>query len=110
MDDGFITDSQGRKVVFKIIHNKYQIFIVRILTTQFKKVDFRNTIIIMTSNLGADVLAASDITEGGKVSDLTKSAVLDIVRRHFPPEFVNRIDDMVNFFVKNTRSFYCDVN
>lgn len=54
----------------------------------------------MTSNLGADVLAASDVTEGGKVSDLTKSAVLDIVRRHFPPEFVNRIDDMVNFFVK----------
>ncbi|PKC60494.1 hypothetical protein RhiirA1_539808 [Rhizophagus irregularis] len=73
LDDGFITDSQGRKV------------------------DFRNTIIIMTSNLGADVLAASDITEGGKVSDLTKSAVLDIVRRHFPPEFVNRIDDMVVF-------------
>ncbi|CAB4424796.1 unnamed protein product [Rhizophagus irregularis] len=73
LDDGFVTDSQGRKV------------------------DFRNTIIIMTSNLGADVLAASDITEGGKVSDLTKSAVLDIVRRHFPPEFVNRIDDMVVF-------------
>ncbi|RGB25255.1 P-loop containing nucleoside triphosphate hydrolase protein [Rhizophagus diaphanus] len=74
LDDGFVTDSQGRKVI-----------------------DFRNTIIIMTSNLGADVLAASDITEGGKVSDLTKSAVLDIVRRHFPPEFVNRIDDMVVF-------------
>ncbi|GES96604.1 P-loop containing nucleoside triphosphate hydrolase protein [Rhizophagus clarus] len=73
LDDGFVTDSQGRRV------------------------DFRNTIIIMTSNLGADVLAASDITEGGKVSDLTKSAVLDIVRRHFPPEFVNRIDDMVVF-------------
>jgi ATP-dependent Clp protease ATP-binding subunit ClpB len=53
----------------------------------------------MTSNLGADVLAASDVTEGGKVSDLTKSAVLDIVRRHFPPEFVNRIDDMVIFFL-----------
>ncbi|RIA95945.1 P-loop containing nucleoside triphosphate hydrolase protein [Glomus cerebriforme] len=73
LDDGFVTDSQGRKI------------------------DFRNTIIIMTSNLGADVLAASDMTEEGKVSDLTKSAVLDIVRRHFPPEFINRIDDMVVF-------------
>ncbi len=50
----------------------------------------------MTSNLGADILAVSDATNGEKVSDLTKSAVLDIVKRHFPPEFVNRIDDMVN--------------
>ena len=50
----------------------------------------------MTSNLGADVLAASDMTDEGRVSDLTKLSVLDIVRRHFPPEFVNRIDDMVN--------------
>jgi ATP-dependent Clp protease ATP-binding subunit ClpA len=59
----------------------------------------------MTSNLGADILAASDMTDEGKVSDLTKSAVLDIVRRHFPPEFVNRIDDMVKFAF--TSSFYC---
>ncbi|CAI2189426.1 16132_t:CDS:2, partial [Funneliformis geosporum] len=73
LDDGFVTDSQGRKI------------------------DFRNTIIIMTSNLGADILASSDATDEGKVSDLTKSAVLDIVKRHFPPEFVNRIDDMVVF-------------
>ncbi|CAG8654883.1 406_t:CDS:10, partial [Funneliformis mosseae] len=73
LDDGFVTDSQGRRI------------------------DFRSTIIIMTSNLGADILAASNATDEGNVSDLTKSAVLDIVKRHFPPEFVNRIDDMVVF-------------
>ncbi|CAG8611177.1 9218_t:CDS:2, partial [Acaulospora colombiana] len=72
LDDGYITDSQGRKI------------------------DFRNTIIIMTSNLGADILASSaEINDtGGKVSELTNRAVLDVVRRHFPPEFVNRIDEM----------------
>ncbi|CAG8651239.1 15001_t:CDS:10 [Funneliformis caledonium] len=73
LDDGFVTDSQGRRI------------------------DFRSTIIIMTSNLGADILAASNATDEGNVSDLTKSAVLDIVKMHFPPEFVNRIDDMVVF-------------
>ncbi|CAG8568981.1 13218_t:CDS:10 [Cetraspora pellucida] len=73
LDDGHVTDSQGRKI------------------------DFRNTIIIMTSNLGADILVASDIAEEGKVSDLTKVAVLDVVKRHFAPEFVNRIDEMIVF-------------
>ncbi|RIB19371.1 P-loop containing nucleoside triphosphate hydrolase protein [Gigaspora rosea] len=73
LDDGHVTDSQGRKI------------------------DFRNTIIIMTSNLGADILVASDIAEEGKVSDLTKAAVLDVVRRHFLPEFINRIDEMIVF-------------
>ncbi|RHZ75353.1 hypothetical protein Glove_216g177 [Diversispora epigaea] len=78
LDDGFITDSQGRKI------------------------DFRNTIIIMTSNLGADILAtASDtisrVSDDGQVSDLTRYAVIDVVKRHFPPEFINRIDEMVVF-------------
>ncbi|CAG8445502.1 308_t:CDS:10 [Acaulospora morrowiae] len=75
LDDGYITDSQGRKI------------------------DFRNTIIIMTSNLGADILASTSEMGGteGKVSELTKRAVLDVVRRHFPPEFVNRVDEMIVF-------------
>ncbi|CAG8444851.1 384_t:CDS:10 [Diversispora eburnea] len=78
LDDGFVTDSQGRKI------------------------DFRNTIIIMTSNLGADILAtASDtisrVVDDGQVSDLTRNAVIDVVKRHFPPEFINRIDEMVVF-------------
>ena len=50
----------------------------------------------MTSNLGADILASTTAAvDDGKVSDLSKTAVLDVVRRHFPPEFINRIDDMV---------------
>ncbi|KAJ3040507.1 chaperone ATPase hsp78 [Rhizophlyctis rosea] len=71
LDDGFLTDSQGRKV------------------------DFKNTIIIMTSNLGAEALA-SDIVDDTTSPEL-RGAVLDAVRSHFPPEFVNRIDELVIF-------------
>ncbi|KAL1921035.1 uncharacterized protein VTP21DRAFT_11670 [Calcarisporiella thermophila] len=70
LDDGFCTDSKGRKV------------------------DFRNTIIIMTSNLGADLLT---METGEMISERTKKAVFDVVRRTFPPEFINRIDEMIVF-------------
>ncbi|KAF9426767.1 chaperone ATPase hsp78 [Podila epigama] len=80
LDDGRLTDSQGRTV------------------------DFRNTIIIMTSNLGADMLALADKEDGrggkgdeGKVTDAEKEAVMQVVRHHFAPEFINRIDDMIVF-------------
>ncbi|KAF9299118.1 chaperone ATPase hsp78 [Linnemannia elongata] len=94
LDDGRLTDSQGRTI------------------------DFRNTIIIMTSNLGADMLALAEDdasartpslasklakrthksdAEEGKVTEEEKEAVMQVVRRHFAPEFVNRIDDMVVF-------------
>ncbi|CAG8502071.1 867_t:CDS:2 [Paraglomus brasilianum] len=46
----------------------------------------------------ADILASTTSAVGdGKVSDLGKIAVFDVVRRHFPPEFINRIDDMIIF-------------
>lgn len=70
LDEGFITDSQGRKV------------------------DFRNTIIIMTSNLGADTLAR---LPEGVPSSAARGDVMDVVRRAFPPEFLNRIDEIVLF-------------
>ncbi|KAG0232623.1 chaperone ATPase hsp78 [Actinomortierella wolfii] len=79
LDDGRLTDSKGRVV------------------------DFKNTIIIMTSNLGAEMLAASrnatrsSVDELAKVSEGEKEAVLQVVRQHFAPEFINRIDDMVVF-------------
>ncbi|KAF9329895.1 chaperone ATPase hsp78 [Podila minutissima] len=91
LDDGRLTDSQGRTV------------------------DFRNTIIIMTSNLGADMLALDEDDSStsrsvdvvskrrggkgdeGKVTDAEKDAVMHVVRHHFAPEFINRIDDMVVF-------------
>ncbi|RUP50574.1 ATPase AAA-2 [Jimgerdemannia flammicorona] len=75
LDDGHITDSKGRKI------------------------DFRNTIIIMTSNLGADVLVLDAAGEEGTVSLRVQREVLDVVRRHFAPEFVNRIDETVSEFV-----------
>lgn len=72
LDDGVLTDTKGRKI------------------------DFRNTIIIMTSNLGAEALI-SDVNGQGEVSPRAKESVYDAVRRNFAPEFVNRIDEMVIF-------------
>jgi ATP-dependent Clp protease ATP-binding subunit ClpB len=72
LDDGRITDSQGRTV------------------------DFKNTIIILTSNLGS-----SDLLEGiaadGDISDDARAAVMDEVKRAFRPEFLNRLDEIVMF-------------
>ena len=70
LDDGRITDSQGRTV------------------------DFRNTIIIMTSNIGAHHLLGSD---GGAIPDDVRDSVLGELRAHFRPEFLNRVDDIVVF-------------
>jgi ATP-dependent Clp protease ATP-binding subunit ClpB len=71
LDDGKLTDSQGRTV------------------------DFKNTIIIMTSNLGAEAFLEDHGDD--VVSPETKSKVLSKVKSHFAPEFVNRIDELVVF-------------
>ena len=88
LDDGRLTDSQGRTV------------------------DFRNTVIIMTSNLGANALRKSSPELGflaakksDSASDVSneinfkkaKKSVMDAVKRHFRPEFLNRIDEMIVF-------------
>lgn len=70
LDEGRLTDSQGRLV------------------------DFRNTVIILTSNLGSDILAS--LPEGMPSSAAT-SDVLGVVRGHYAPEFLNRIDELVLF-------------
>jgi ATP-dependent Clp protease ATP-binding subunit ClpB len=72
MDDGRITDAQGRTV------------------------DFKNTVIIMTSNIGADSLLQG-ITEQGEISQEVRNEVMAQLRRHFRPEFLNRVDDTVLF-------------
>lgn len=72
LDDGHITDSHGQTVSFK------------------------NTVIIMTSNLGAHLLA-SGLTAEGEISEATHEAVLRELRGHFRPEFLNRVDDIVLF-------------
>ncbi len=71
LDDGRLTDSQGRTV------------------------DFRNTVIIMTSNLGSDIIQELNIDQK-KYSEI-KETVLEVVRGHFKPEFLNRIDE-INVF------------
>jgi ATP-dependent Clp protease ATP-binding subunit ClpB len=70
LDDGRLTDGQGRTV------------------------DFRNTIIVLTSNLGSDVLAAQP---DGEISSLAQAQVMRVVRDHFRPEFLNRLDEVVLF-------------
>ncbi|MES2909725.1 MAG: ATP-dependent chaperone ClpB [Pseudomonadota bacterium] len=70
LEDGRLTDGQGRTV------------------------DFRNSLIVMTSNLGADAIQA--LTSAGDL-EAVRPAVLDAVARHFRPEFINRIDETVVF-------------
>ncbi|TFK37477.1 P-loop containing nucleoside triphosphate hydrolase protein [Crucibulum laeve] len=75
LDEGVITDSQGRKV------------------------DFKNTIICLTSNLGIDILAHSTASDPktGIVTDEAKNEVLERTSEYFPPELLNRLDSMLVF-------------
>ncbi len=71
LDDGRLTDGHGRTV------------------------DFKNTVIVMTSNLGSDLIQ-NLAREGGTYEEM-KTAVMEVVSRHFRPEFINRLDDAVVF-------------
>ena len=70
LDDGRITDSQGRTV------------------------DFKNTIIIMTSNIGSEYLLEG-INADGEITEKTEAAVMELLKSYFRPEFLNRIDEIV---------------
>ena len=70
LDDGRVTDSKGRTV------------------------DFKNTVIIMTSNLGSDIIL-DGIGDDGEISDQAREGVNDLLRRTFRPEFLNRLDEIV---------------
>ena len=69
LDDGRLTDGQGRTV------------------------DFRNTVIILTSNLGSEFMAA----QTGEDSSAVRAQVMEAVRGHFRPEFLNRLDEIILF-------------
>ncbi len=71
LDDGRITDSRGRTV------------------------DFKNTIIIMTSNLGSDIIL--DGIEDGEISPAARAGVSELLKRTFRPEFLNRLDEIIYF-------------
>jgi ATP-dependent Clp protease ATP-binding subunit ClpB len=72
LDDGRLTDGKGRTV------------------------DFRNTVVIMTSNIGSPLLLEG-VSESGEIDERARTAVLDELRRAFRPEFLNRVDDVVLF-------------
>ncbi|MCB1842995.1 MAG: AAA family ATPase, partial [Halioglobus sp.] len=61
---------------------------------QGRTVDFRNTVIVMTSNLGSQMIQEMS---GDENYEAMKSAVMDVVGQHFRPEFINRVDDVVVF-------------
>jgi ATP-dependent Clp protease ATP-binding subunit ClpB len=79
LDEGFLTDAQGHKV------------------------DFRNTLIVLTSNLGADILVGANMNhpykelENGEIDPDVRKAVMDVVAMNYPPEFLNRIDEFIIF-------------
>ncbi|KAG8533404.1 chaperone ATPase hsp78 [Bacidia gigantensis] len=63
-------------------------------------VDFRNTIIVMTTNLGAEILVNADLADrdgNGDIDSKTKEAIMAIVSNAFPPEFINRLDEFILF-------------
>jgi len=72
LDDGRVTDAQGRTV------------------------DFKNTVIIMTSNIGSEYLLEG-IADDGTINEDARDHVLNGLRSHFRPEFLNRVDDVVLF-------------
>ncbi len=73
LDDGRLTDGQGRTV------------------------DFRNTVIVMTSNLGSQMIQEFDGDGSPEAYNTMKAAVMGVVQAHFRPEFINRLDDIVVF-------------
>ncbi|CAG4976527.1 ATP-dependent chaperone ClpB [Novilysobacter luteus] len=73
LDDGRLTDGQGRTV------------------------DFRNTVIVMTSNLGSQMIQEMSDTDSAEGYTQMKAAVMGVVQSHFRPEFINRLDDIVVF-------------
>lgn len=83
LDEGFLTDAQGHKV------------------------DFRNTLIVLTSNLGADVLVGS-ASDSEVVTSEAKKLVMDIVQSSYAPEFLNRLDEFI-VFNKLSRSALRDI-
>lgn len=74
LDEGSLTDSHG------------------------KHIDFRNTIIVMTSNIGQEILLADkDANSEGVIKDSVKTEIIENLRLHYPPEFLNRLDDVLVF-------------
>lgn len=73
LDDGHLTDTKGHTV------------------------DFKNAIIIMTSNLGSEILVNQLHADESEINKESREAVLEVVRKHFRPEFLNRIDDLLLF-------------
>ena len=73
LDDGRVTDSHGRTV------------------------NFKNTVIIMTSNLGSRHLLEDQVLGASEISEQSRNAVMAELRQHFRPEFLNRVDDSILF-------------
>lgn len=82
LDEGYLTDSQGRRV------------------------DFRNTLIIATTNLGSEVISTSNLESDGSLSTETKESVMEVIKRHFKPEWLNRLSEVLLFNPLSENSFH----
>lgn len=81
LDEGLLTDSHG------------------------KHIDFRNTIIVMTSNIGQEILLADkSADDSGEIQGSVKAAIKENLSHHYPPEFLNRLDDVIIFNRLSRRS------
>jgi ATP-dependent Clp protease ATP-binding subunit ClpB len=82
LDDGRLTDGQGRTV------------------------DFSNVVIIMTSNLGSEYIIQATQSGNGQINQETKDKVMAVVKKHFRPEFLNRLDDIIIFSPLGKQQLY----
>ncbi|RKP32742.1 P-loop containing nucleoside triphosphate hydrolase protein [Metschnikowia bicuspidata] len=110
-DSGELTEAVRRKPYAVVIFDEFekahpdvsklllQVLDEGALTdTHGKHIDFRNTIIVMTSNIGQDILLADkETTEDGKIKESVKTSILDNLRNYYPPEFLNRLDEVLVF-------------
>jgi ATP-dependent Clp protease ATP-binding subunit ClpB len=84
LDDGRLTDGKGRTI------------------------DFKNTVVIMTSNLGSQFIAEASREESGELSEGVRRQVTEALRQHFRPEFLNRVDEVI-FFHALTKAHMKDI-
>ena len=80
LDDGRLTDGKGRTV------------------------DFKNTVVIMTSNLGSQYIAETAAARAAELGEGVRRQVTEALRQHFRPEFLNRVDEIIFFHALVARS------
>jgi hypothetical protein len=113
---GYVGDEEGGQLTEAVRHKPYSVILLdevekahvdvfntllhvpdgRLTDSHGRTVDFRNTVVIMTSNIGSEFLMQG-VTAEGEIKEEARRLVLGALRNHFPPEFLNRVDEIVLF-------------